>query len=179
MDFLHLIGVLLPRTSFIFVSIGVCLPNPISPPSIISLSSTLFPQNPNFIQLKIPFLFFSNNLSICVCIKWHCFCNLTTSSLNFLISICWAVTSRFEWHRAGGSSPRFGLRVPLKDPLQSRLRLRLNLVCSEKRTWITARTGRRSFCAAWREASGESFRLSISLHTVFLSSFDTPGCACS
>ena len=180
MDFLHLGGFLL-LTSLVFMSIGVCRPKPTSssPSSIFSTTLTLTLLNegiPNFFHLKIPFLFFSKTFSSCACmeLQWHW--SLRTSSFNLFISTCWAITSRLEWHRVGGSSPRFGLRVLLKEPLQSIWRL--ILLCSENITWITARTGKRSFWAAWRDASGESFRLSISLHRFFLSCFDVFGCAC-
>lgn len=179
MDFLHLEWFLL-FTSLVFMSKGVCLPNPTSsswPSSIVSTRLTLLIEGiPNIFHLKNPF-FFPRSLSSCTCmeLQWHW--SRRTSSFNFLISVCWDIISRLEWHRVGASSPGFGLLVPLKEPLQS-IWPRLSLLCSEKITWITARTGKRSFWAAWRDASGESFRLSISLQRFFLSCFDVLGCAC-
>lgn len=207
MDFLHL-GVVLPLTInlvFMFI-IGVCrCSNPTwswpswwsrsTRPSWWIFSTTLTDvllvlkegTNPNFLHLKKPDdddeeledLFFSSSLSIWTCMELHWLWSLSRSSFNLLISICWADTSRLERHRVGGSNPGFGLRFPLNDPLQSlMLFLELSLVCSVNRTWITARTGNLSFCAAWSDASGDSFRQSISLQRLFRSCFDALGCAC-
>lgn len=186
-DLLHLGGARpdLPLTSLVFKSRGVILPNPSSnsPPPTSSTFMAAPPEllregnSPSFFHLKNPFFFSNCILSICACMAsqrpWRRF----TSPLSRLISACWAVTSLFERHRAGGSSAAPGLRVPLKEPLQSMWWL--SLLCSEKRTWITALMGNRSFWAAWKDASAESFRLSISLHSAFLSCFDKFGCACA
>lgn len=161
-----------------------------SPPSSILQLFLIEGIIPSFFHLKNddpPPLFFStnNNFSICTCMALHWLCSLSTSSLSFLISICWAFASRFDMQRAASwwSCPSrhvLGLLVVVllnEPPLQSSCLF--SLVCSEKRTWITALTGNRSFWAAWRDASGESFRLSINLQTSFLSCFETPGCVCN
>lgn len=181
MDFLDFGGFLPDLTSLVFMSTaGVCLPYIASPS--LSLSSTtlrvvIFDEGiiPSFFHLKNPFLL-SINFSNCACMELHWLWSLNTSSLSFFISICWEFTSRFDRQRApGGSSPIKGLLVPLNEPLHSSCLLSLD--CSEKITWITARTGKRSFWAAWSDASGDSFLLSINLHRSFLSCFGTPGCA--
>lgn len=154
-DFL-LLGVL-PRTALALSPYGLFGPCPAWLSS--SISAILFALKgkiPSFFQLKCDPLFFSNNFSICLSITMHWLCSLSTSSFNFLISICWRPVSRFEKQRADSSGPKgAGLLGPLKDPLQS-MCLLISLDCSERRTWITARTGRRSFWAACKQASCDS-----------------------
>lgn len=191
MEFLLRVRVV-PRGSLVFflMLMGVCRPNPISPfTSLSSLAKLKVLKEGiiSFFHLKnhlffffILFFFSSTILSICPCILKHWLCSLSTSSFSLLISICCAAISRLEGHRPVGSTDqtRFGLGLLIRDPLQS-MRRPLSLDCSEKRAWMTARTGKRSFWAAWRDASGVNFRLSSSLQRLFLSSFDTPGCACT
>lgn len=116
-DFLRL-GVVLPCTNLFFTpATGVSRPYS---PSPSSTTPPLLNQLPNFFHLKNPVFFFSDILSICPCMEIHRLCSLSTSSLSRFISICWAVISRLDRHRAGGSrSPKLGLLEALKEPLQS------------------------------------------------------------